>query len=270
MLLRAGSLILCALGSTNSAVAAVLVTGPSFTYSQDFNTLATPASNPTTAAWFNDATLPGWSLFTSASAAPPTYRAEIGNQDTGSFTAYGSLSASDKALGAVGYSGAYFGSPAVGAAAGYIAVEFTNASGTTLDSFTLGYSGEQWRWGSTTSQSMTMQYGFGSTFAGVSGWTTLGSSFGWTSPLTAGSPQGGVDGNGIGKVTGRGGTQPLLWNVGDTLWLRWTVTNTANTNQGMGIDDVSFAVTAVPEPASAFLLIAGLVGLTAARGRITR
>ena len=268
---RSGSLLTLALCSVGSAGAAVSVTGPSFTYTQNFNTLASTTSpTPTIAAWVNDTTIPGWNLFTSTLAAPTTYRAEYGDQDTGSFTSYGGIGSTDRALGAVGYSGAYFGSPATGAAAGYIAAAFTNNAGTTLNSFTLGFSGEQWRWSGTTPHSMTMQYGFGATFAAVASWASLGASFTFTSPLTSGTPQGGVDGNGIGRVTGLGGTQATSWSAGQTLWLRWLVPNTANSFQGTGIDDASLSVTAVPEPASLLLFAAGFAVIVGAARKRTR
>ena len=150
MIRRTSSLLTLALCSVGPADAAISVIGPSFTYAQDFNTLAlTTTTTPIIAAWVNDTTIPGWSLFTSTLAAPTTYRAEYGDQDTGSFTSYGGIGSTDRALGAVGYSGAYFGSPSTGTPAGYIAAAFTNNAGTSLSSFTLGFSGEQWRWSGT-------------------------------------------------------------------------------------------------------------------------
>lgn len=245
---------------TAAASAAVSVTSGSFTYSQNFNTLASASgASQSTVAWTNDSTLSGWSLFTSTLAAPATYRAEIGNQDIGSFTSYGAGGSAERALGAIGAGNTYFGSPAAGAVAGYIAVAFTNNSGGALDSFTLGFSGEEWRQSAAGPQTMVLQYGLGASFSSVASWTAPGGLFDWTSPRSGNITVGGIDGNGTGKVTGRGGSQAIAWAPGETLWIRWIERNEAGPNHGMGIDDLSFSVTAapVPEPSSAALLLLG-------------
>lgn len=256
----------------SAASAAVSVTSGGFTYAQNFNSLATATSSPTINPWANDSTLPGWSLFTSTGAAPATYRGELGNQDVGSFTSYGSSASNERALGAIGDGNAYFGSPAGGAVAGYIAVSFTNDSGTPLDSFTLGFKGEQWRHSSATAQTMVLEYGLGATFASVANWTAPGGSFDWTSPMSGGVGQGGINGNGVGAVLNRGGTASLSWAAGQTLWIRWIERNEVGADHGMGIDDLTFSVTAapVPEPARASLLLAGVLAVAAAAARRRR
>lgn len=249
----------------SSAVAAVSVTGTNFTYSQNFNSLASAGTVP----WANESTIAGWSLFTSTLAPPATYRADIGNQDIGSFTSYGASGSSERALGAIGDSNAYFGSPASGVIAGYIAVAFTNNAGVALDSFTLSFKGEQWRYATsvTPAQTMVLEYGFGPTFAAVGSWTAPGGNFDWTSPLF-GAGTGGVDGNSAGAVLNRGGVATVSWAAGQTLWVRWIERNDVGNDQGLGIDDLTFSVTAVPEPTQAAMLIAGgLAVLAVARRR---
>ena len=251
----------CLLGFCMSApsIAAIGVNDGSFSYAQNFSSLvAAGGSSPVTSPWANDSTIAGWSLFTSSLSAPTTYRSEIGNQDIGSFTAYGNGGSSDRALGAVGLAGAYFGSPTVDATAGHIALSFMNSSGVSLDSFTVNFNGEQWRYVGSAAQTMVMTYGFGATFASVATWTSPGAQFNWTSPLFGGLGLGGIDGNGVGQVSGLGGAVPVSWLSNQNLWLRWTYTNTGSGGQGMGIDDVSFSVTAIPEPSSTLLLLAGL------------
>jgi PEP-CTERM motif len=249
----------------SSAVAAISVNGGGFAYTQNFNSLASVGAAP----WINDSTLAGWSLFTSTLATPATYRAEIGNQDVGSFTSYGANASNERALGAIGDSNSYFGSPASGAIAGYIAVAFTNDAGTALNSFTLNFKGEQWRHAVplTPAQTMVLEYGFGPTFAAVNSWTVPGGNFDWTSPLF-GVGTGGVDGNSAGAVPNRGGTASVSWAAGQTLWVRWIERNDVGADQGLGIDDLTFSVTAVPEPSQAVLLFAGgLAVLAVARRR---
>ena len=251
----------------SSVLATISVTSGGFTYSQSFDSLASGGAAP----WTNNSTIGGWSLFISTLGAPATYRAEIGNQDIGSFTSYGASGSSERALGAIGDSNAYFGSPASGAIAGFIAVAFTNNAGVSLDSFTLKFKGEQWRHATafTPAQTMVLEYGFGSTFSAVGSWIAPGANFDWTSPLF-GAGAGGVDGNTAGAVLNRGGTASVSWAAGQTLWIRWIERNDVGSDQGLAIDDLSFSVTAVPEPSQTAMLLAGGLAVLALTRRRRR
>lgn len=153
--------------------AGITVSDLNTTYTQDFNTLV--STGTTAVAWSNNLTLPGWSLFNSTNNAITTYLPGTGGSNTGSFYSFGTTGSSDRALGSAGSGGAYFGSPLTGGVAGYMAVQFENQTGSTIDSFTVGFAGEQWRnGGNTTAQTMVFEYGFGATFASVSGWTAPG------------------------------------------------------------------------------------------------
>lgn len=260
------SLRLLALAALSAVVlpsqAAISIGGPVLNYTQTFDSLATAG---TANAWVNDSTLPGWSLFNVAGTALTTYRAD--NTNTGSFYSFGTDS--DRALGGVGSGNAYFAAAPSGAVAGYIAAAFTNTGATALDSFTLSYSGEQWRnGGNTNAQTMTVQYGFGDSFATVSAWTSASSSFGWSSPVV-GASAATVNGNVAGLVSNVGGTvSDLNWAPGQTLWVRWVETNDVGNDHSLAIDNVALSVTsAVPEPSSYALLLAGLgvVGMLARR-----
>lgn len=217
------------------------------TYSQNFDSLAVSG---TANAWANDTTINGWSLINSANAAIATYRAGTGSDNAGNFYSYGASGLGERALGGLGSGGAYFGSPASGAAAGWIALGIQNTSLSTLGSFTLDYAGEQWRDGGLatgttvpSAQTMVVEYGFGSSFAAVSSWIPAGSSFNFTSPVfvnTAGGAA--VNGNGVGRISGIGGTiTGLTWNNGDSLWLRWIEKNDPNNDHGLAIDDLTFS-----------------------------
>jgi hypothetical protein len=258
------------LSAASAAQATVSVTSASFTYSQDFNSLATAgASN----AWANDVTLAGWSLYNKNSAAITSYGTVASG--TGGFFAFGNGSSADRALGGTGSGGTVFGSPQSGALAGWIAVAFTNTSAVALDSFTLRFDGEQWRnGGSTTStpsivQTMKLEYGFGATMATVSAWTAPGGSFDFASPVFGTTAAAAVDGNGAGRVANLGGTVNTTWAPGSTLWVRWAEVNDANSDHSLAIDNVSLSVTAVPEPSTYAMLLAGLgaVGFMARRRR---
>jgi len=209
------------------------------TYTQDFDGLDRTGTD---IPWTNHSTIPGWYLF--RQPAPGTaltvYSADNGSSVTGSFYSYGATGNSDRALGGLGSGGTYFGSPDPGAVAGWIAFAAVNATGHTINSVTVRFNGEQWRnGGNTASQTMVLEYGFGSDFTNVSTWTAAGSSFNWTSPVT-GTTAGAVDGNTTGRVNNVGGTlSGLNWAPGTTLWFRWIERNDPGPDHGLAIDDFS-------------------------------
>ena len=245
------------------AHAALNVSSAAFSYSQNFNSLALAGSAN---AWADDSTLAGWSLINSAGASVPTYATD-NTTNTGAFRSFGDTGSSERALGGVASGGAYFGSPASGAVAGWMAVAFTNGTGAALNGFGVGYNGEQWRnGGNTNAQTMVLEYGYGASFGAVTTWTAPGGSFDFTSPVI-GSTAAAVVGNGAGLVVGLGGSVATQWAAGDTLWLRFAERNDVGNDHGLGLDDLSFSVSAVPEPGALALMFAGLaaVGFVARR-----
>jgi len=255
-----------ALLSLLPAQAALTVGSTSFTYSQNFDSLG--ATTAASVAWVNDTTLAGWSLFDKDGAAITSYAVNDGSSNAGSFYSFGAASATERALGGTASGGAYFGTPASGAVAGYIALSFTNATGAALNGFTLGFAGEQWRnGGNTTAQTMAMQWGIGSSFASVSSWASLGSTFNWASPVVSATAAA-VNGNVAGRVSNVGGSFVTNgWNSGTTLWLRWVENNDVGNDHGLAIDDLSFSVSAVPEPGTWALWLAGAAAVSAVARR---
>lgn len=237
------------------AHADISVSSPAFTYSENFDSLST---STTASPWVNDSTLAGWSLFNGAGAAVPTLLGGSGSTNTGSFYSFGAAGSGERALGSTASGGTYFGSPASGAVAGWIALSLSNTSGGTLDAFSVGYQGEQWRnGGNTNPQSLVLEYGFGGSFGTVAGWTAVST---FTSPVV-GATAAAVDGNVAGLVSGLGATVETPWAAGDTLWLRWSDLNDVGNDHGLAIDNLSFSVSVVPEPQAWALLLAGLASL---------
>jgi hypothetical protein len=237
------------------AVAQVSYSTTGSTYTQDFDTLITSGTNQ---AWSNNTTITGWHLFRqpAAGTAITTYNAGDGSVNTGSFYSFGTGTNTDRSLGGTASGGTYFGSPASGAVAGWIAVGFTNNTGENLSAFTVGYNGEQWRnGGNVTAQTMVLEYGVGATFTDVATWTPAGAAFNFTSVVNTATAAA-VDGNVAGLVTGLGGTVNFAWNTGDTLWIRYIENNDAGNDHGLGIDNFSFSATAsaVPEPTTYALI----------------
>jgi PEP-CTERM motif len=229
-----------------AAQAQISITSPGLVYTQSFDTLS---NTGTTNAWVNDSTLPGWSLFSSAGVAVTNFRADAGTSNTGAIYSYGSTGSTERALGSV----------ASGSFAGTLVLALANNSGSVIDSFTLGYTGEQWRnGGNTAAQSLTLEYGFGASYATTT--FTAPGGFGFTSPVV-GATAGAVDGNAAGTVANLGGVVGTNWAVGETLWLRWVDLNDTGNDHGLAIDNLSFSVTAVPEPGTVALWLAGLAAI---------
>lgn len=263
----AALLALSAAGLAHAAPVSIDAAGAN-TYSQSFDSLT---SGTASSAWANDSTLAGWSLFRANGGAIGTYAGTDGNTTSGSFYSFGTTGSSDRALGGLASGGAYFGSPASGAVAGYIALALKNTGSTGINSFTLSFDGEQWRnGGNTTKQTATLQYGFGNNFSDVSSWTAAGSAFNFTSPIAT-STAAVLNGNAAAnRVANLGGTVTTSWAAGDTLWLRWIENNDVGNDHGLAIDNLSFSVPAaavVPEPSSTAAALAGLaaVGFLARR-----
>lgn len=248
-----------ALGACPSAFAAISVTSPSFTYTQTFDTLASTGTN---VAWTNDSTVAGWYLFNGSGSALTNIDAGTGSGTAGKFWSYGGSGSSDRALGGLGSGGAYFGSPATGAVAGYIAVGLTNSTGGILREITFGYDGEQWRnGGNTTAHTMVLEYGFGATFASVTTWTDPAGAFSFTGPVATASAAA-VNGNVAGLVADRGGSLTgLTWTNGSTLWVRFIERNDSGNDHGLAIDNFEVTKVAVPEPTAALLGGLGLLGI---------
>lgn len=246
----------------SQAQATISLTGLNPTASQDFNTLITTGSAQ---PWTNNSTLVGWELYRSPSpgTAITTYTAGSGTGTAGSFYSFGTGTDAERALGGVGSGGAYFGSPASGAAGGWIAVGLTNNTGLMIDEFTVAYDGEQWRnGGNATAQTMVLEYGFASAFTSVASWTPAGAAFNFTSPIAT-TTAGALDGNaGANRVAGIGGSVgSLTWADGDTLWIRWIEVNDSGNDHGLAIDNFALATRTVPEPGTLALTACGVVAL---------
>jgi hypothetical protein len=199
---------------------------------RNFDNLASSGSPP---AWVNNSTLDGWHLFQSGTAVTPPYSVSSG-PSAGGFYSLGASGVAERALGGVG-SGSF---------SGWIAASFVNASGTTLDNFTARWDGEQWRNSGAGPQTMVFQYGFGSAFDSVN-WSTPGSAFNWTSPVNL-APAGAIDGNGIGRVSGVGGTiSGISWEQNQTLWLRWFEGDDAGFDHALAIDNFSLTARQTPQ-----------------------
>jgi hypothetical protein len=264
-----GILSLAGGGLVSAAVSYPAIGGD---YTQNFNTLS---ATGTTNAWANDSTLQGWHA-TQTSGATSTdytvYQAASGSANQGNLLSLGtSGSSTDRALG--GQNG---NSTAPTVTTMYYGLQLTNATGSTLGSFSLSYAGEQWRVVDEEARDkMVLQYqifaaGAGSLLA-TSGWTTT--SLGFDAPVVTTDSSINLNGNNAAnRVVVNGGESGFTWADGAELWLRWSdastgsTAGTGGTRSMLGIDDVTFSADVIPEPSG--LLLSGLgVGLLAVRRR---
>lgn len=205
------------------------------TYTQNFNSLSsTGNSNP----WVNNSTIPGWY------ATQSTYQASDGTGNTGALYSFGVGGAgpvTDRALGSIasGNTGTV-----------RYAMQLRNDSGSPISEVLVSYWGEQWRnGGSTFLNVLSVDYQVTSDSSAtpfLSGTYIAVPALTFASPQQGGSP-GPLDGNAAANrvfltTTINVGT----WNPGQYLWIRWTDLDDTGNDNGLAIDDVSFAV--IPEP----------------------
>ena len=174
---------------------------------------------------------------------------------------FGATGSSEVALGGCATltaQGAPLSTPTLG-------LRLANNTGSTFNSVTLTYDGEQWRSDTSSGNSRTdinVSYQIFAPGAGslsvLTGWTPIVTSPTFLTPVNiAGGGKTPIDGNGIGAIRGITATLNSL-NVpnGSELWIEWTFNKVTGGNIGEGIDNV---VLAVPEPATSALLGIGVL-----------
>lgn len=216
----------------------------SYTYSQNFNTLAQSGQNN---AWTDDLTILGWYWQSPGDRDPNTsagYTASNGS-GTGAFAhSFGASNSSDRAMG--GISG---GNP--GPRDYIMGVRFRNMTGSpiSLNDLLISYTGEQWR---QTSNTRTLEFSYlvvDTPLANfkntVSGWIR-NSDLDFSTPKSS-TTAGALDGN---DSTNREvfNNKPLdtvgSLPHGHYVLMRWYLTGT--TSPGVGIDDFSLSLNAPP------------------------
>ncbi|MBI5707544.1 MAG: PEP-CTERM sorting domain-containing protein [Armatimonadetes bacterium] len=246
---------------------------------ENFNSLS---STGTTNSWTNGSSpLNGWYMETITGNQEANYRADTGASNSGALYSYGaSTTDNERALGALGS-----GTPQ----AVIFGFRVRNMTGSAIDSFSIVYTGEQWRNGGNAS-AQTLRFSYKqdadntadtNEFVGtdtqsasgdVSGtnvngynpdtsWTRV-TSLDFTSPTT-GTTAAALNGNDpINEAfISSGATLSSLWMPGQDMMFRFVHINEAGNDHGLAIDNMEFDAHLVPEPAGFAVLAIGLLAL---------
>lgn len=229
----AGLLIIGAAGAAQAQT--IPLTGG--TYSQDFNTLSNTAGSTT-----NTSLPTGWLLTETGGGARDNeqYAVDTGASTTGDTYSYGAAGSVERAFGGL-RSGTLI--PVIGAC-------FSNNTGGTLGSFTVAYTGEQWRLGTAArTDRMDFQYSLDATSLATGTWTDV-DTLDFTTPNTA--TTGAKDGNAAANRTAITGTVNTAGIAnGATFCIRWNDIDASSADDGLSVDDFSLTVGGSPTPAAA-------------------
>jgi hypothetical protein len=258
----AALLALC-LAATSTPAAAFSYTGGAYT--QNFDGLPTNITNASQvitgkgphefSVVSKAAGLDGWQLANPGGSSSDT---EFRSQD-GSLS--GSTGRGVLSLGTNGSAERSLGTLATSNQISTFGLVLKNDSSQTFTEFTLSYTGEQWRRGDVTSPNkLAFSFGEG---AGIGASLTNFAALNFTAPNTQATPTNvALDGNINANRTAITSTVTgLNWAPGETLVLRWAGQDQSGQDDGLAIDDLTFAAHVVPEPSTAALALLGAVGV---------
>jgi hypothetical protein len=210
-------------------------------YMQDFNSLP---SGGVSNMWVDDSTLAGW--YAQRTGTGTTFAADAGTTSSGNLYSYGTASDGERALGAIGSSGATAGSFAHG-------LQLQNVSGNAVAINSLAYVGDQWRkGGDTTAQVVTLWYRISASAitsldpSNDSGWTALAVGD-FSSPVNT-APGSSLIGNDAANRTVIAITANLNVPHGSHIMLRWKDSDHDGYDHGLAIDDVALTWIAGTDP----------------------
>jgi hypothetical protein len=216
--------------------------------------------------WINDTaspaagnfSIPGWYLYHPTNQTEGGFngnqrmRVGAGSSTTGAFWSFGASGADDRALGSLGSA-----TTGPGGSLNYIGLRLINGTGSTINSFSVAYDGEQWRGSGDGGETLSFAYNLGATDNGDDipeawEWFDPGTEFisvpalSFTAPIGAATAAP-VDGNNLGRVERNGTINGVEWLPGQELWLRWSdINGAAATQDGLAIDNFRFSTAALP------------------------
>ena len=195
----------------------VSITSLPQTYTQDFDAVLGTTAITT---WTNNTTVVGWYITT---AGLPINTGSTNSNSCYNFGNTGTNTNTDRALGAVSSSTSHrFG------------LRLKNNSSSSITSFNISFTGEQWR--SFNSGLLTFDYQIGSTVTSItSGTFTTATAFDFTSLQTSSGTT--LDGNASANRTSISGTLTVTVAAGSEIMFRWN--RATSSSPGLGIDDLS-------------------------------
>ncbi|MBI5220084.1 MAG: putative Ig domain-containing protein [Bacteroidia bacterium] len=190
-------------------------------YTQNFDSLASSGTSSTMPT--------GWMFTETGTNANTSYTAGNGSENLGDTYSFGSTSNSDRALGSL----------VSDSLVPFYGASFTNTTGSTINSLTITYMGEEWRLGAT-GRADTIQFQLSTDAASLTeGTYSYYSFFDFTTPTTNGTI-GALDGNSstnrrtiIGTING------LNITNGSTFFIRWIDKDVPGPDDGLAVDDFS-------------------------------
>jgi len=217
--------LLCSVGAPALAQTIPISGG---TYSQDFDTLSNTAGSTT------NSTLPtGWLLNETGGGARDNeqYAVDTGASNTGDSYSYGAAGSTERA----------FGSLRSGTLIASYGACFSNATGASLLTFDVGYTGEEWRLGTAArADQLDFQYSLDATSLTTGTWVDV-NALDFVTPNTA--TVGAKDGNAAGNRTTLAATiNGVNIASGATFCLRWNDADASSADDGLSIDDFSLTV----------------------------
>lgn len=210
----------------------ISITNSSFSYSQDFNFLATTGTANTIAA------STGWIILEKGTSTRNNagYAGDNGASNSGDCYSIGATGNSERALGSL-RSGTL--SPLYG-------VGFVNNSSSAITSITVSYKGETWRVGATNREdSIKFEYAIGATgIDTIEGSWIRVTELDYIKPGQAATATAG--GSEIHSATLSRTISGINIPIGSTIYFRFNDTNAAGSDDMTGIDDFSISMTAIP------------------------
>lgn len=254
LLLRfVGVLASMVLAINSVALADIVLTDSSNSYSQDFDTLASTGATGTVVPF-------GWYFSETGTGANTSYGVGTGSSNAGNTYSFGATGSTDRAFGGL-QSGTVV--PTIGA-------RFINQGTTAIEKLSVNYRGEFWRLGTAGREDrLDFEYSTDATSLSLTAgtWTGL-SALNFVTPDQTGTA-GPRDGNTL--FTNLAGDISVTLNPNDVIWFRWKDFNASGADDGLAIDN--FSVTAsflapIPEPGA--MLLTGVASLAIAGRRWMR
>ena len=227
----------------------ISLTGGTFTYSENFDSMGTGTEASPPSGWFAGSTKRGGNADATNGAlfVVATLDFDAGGSTTGTNYSYGAVGDTDRALGSLTSANAA-GSNRV------TEVRFINNTGLSITGLSIHYDGEEWRDGGTNwANQLTMHFSLdGTTFA------AMGDQFTFTAPVngTSGAKDGNLAAN---RVANIGGAFATSIDNGASFYLRWVDLDDPGSDDGLAIDNFTLTYSAIPEPSTYTLLASGFL-----------